>query len=134
MATVALESVTATVIDLYVYWKLGFRIKLEALLLSSSSSVVRDGRLRLGYVALRLTAIFNDSVAWQHLELTVGILERGPVSLDVVFVEDSTTRQHLIGSTAAVLSTEERMGLTGGLELIDFVDLKVGFLETSSML
>jgi len=27
---IAIESVTATVIDLYVYWKLGFRIKLEA--------------------------------------------------------------------------------------------------------
>jgi len=38
----ALESVTATVIDLYVYWKPGFRIKLEALRLSILS-VGRDG-------------------------------------------------------------------------------------------
>ena len=29
-ATIALESVTATVIDLYVYWKPGFVIRLEA--------------------------------------------------------------------------------------------------------
>jgi len=32
---IALESVTATVIDLYVYWKPGFRVRLEALLSSS---------------------------------------------------------------------------------------------------
>jgi len=40
-ATVALESVTATVIeiDLYVYWKPGFRIKLEALLSTGLSAV-----------------------------------------------------------------------------------------------
>jgi len=56
------------------------------------------------------------SAAWHLLELTVGVLETGPVSLDVLFVctfvNASATRQH-------VLRTKKRMGLTGRLELID---------------
>jgi len=46
-ATAVLESVTATVIaiDLYVYWKPGFRIKLEALL--SSGRSIRRQQLNL---------------------------------------------------------------------------------------
>jgi len=40
VSMLGLESVTATVIDLYVYWKPGFRVRLEALLSSSPS---RDG-------------------------------------------------------------------------------------------
>jgi len=48
MATITLESVTATVIDLYTYWKPGFRIKLEALL-SSSLSAGGFGFNRPGY-------------------------------------------------------------------------------------
>ena len=39
ISTVALESVTAAMINLYAYWKPGFRIKLEAWL---SSSLSRD--------------------------------------------------------------------------------------------
>jgi len=39
MATVELESVTTTVIDLYVYWKLGFMLNLEAWLSTGLSAV-----------------------------------------------------------------------------------------------
>ena len=46
--TIALESVTVTVIEFYVCWKPGFRIKLEASL-SSSLSAVGFGINRLGY-------------------------------------------------------------------------------------
>ena len=79
-ATVAIEAVTATVIDLYVYWKPGFMLKLEAWLAS--------------VLVLEEVYVINDSIAWHHLE-----------------------------STAVVLSTEERMGLTRRLEWIAVVDL-----------
>ena len=68
----ALESVTATVIDLYAHWKPGFRFKLEA---SLSSGLRFNG---LGYKDLipRQPQLewsvcwrggFNDSITWQHL-------------------------------------------------------------------
>jgi len=50
---IAIESVTATVIDLYVYWKPGFMLDLEA------------WRSAIGF----------DSTAWFQLESTIGGLE-----------------------------------------------------------
>jgi len=50
-ATVAIESVTATVINLYVYWKPGFMLNLEAW--------------------LSLAVKFNGSMTRQQLRLTV---------------------------------------------------------------
>jgi len=82
-ATAVLESVTATVIaiDLYVYWKPGFRIKLEALLSSGVSAV-----------GLELKC--NNSTAWLQLESTVGGLELDWTRDDIRFgVNDSITRQ-----------------------------------------
>jgi len=80
-ATIAFESVTATVIkiDLYVYWKPGFRVKLEALL-SSSLSVVREGNT-LGSNDSRESIApvgfkFNDLTnTWQPVISLVGDLD-----------------------------------------------------------
>ena len=60
---IALESVTATVIDLYVYWKPGFRIKLEASL-AANLSVGRDGS------GLGSSVGFKDLTAWQRRQMT----------------------------------------------------------------
>jgi len=83
VATVAIESVTATVIDLYVYWKPGFMLKLEAWL-ATSLSVGRDGS------GLGSSIGFKDLTTWQRQQ--IGNLELLDSTLVVLGINDSMTR------------------------------------------
>jgi len=98
---IALESVTATVIDLYVSWKPGFRIKLEALLSSGLLAVGFEfnesttglqlespvGGLSLTGDDIKLGS--NDSVTQQQqLKLTVDLLDDLMGSVDVGIVSE----------------------------------------------
>jgi len=85
-ATVALESVTATVIeiDLYVYWKPGFRIKLEASL-AANLSVGRDGS------GLGSSIGFKDLTTWQRRQMTqeqVIVLGFNVLALDSAVIKE----------------------------------------------
>jgi len=63
--TIDLESVTATVIDLYVYWKPGFMLNLEAWRSLGLSAVGVTGVSMLGLESVTVTVI-NLYVCWKR--------------------------------------------------------------------
>jgi len=105
----ALESVTATVIDLFVYWKPGFRIKLEALFssrgrntrLGSDDSITSEigcfdidsvNRLVLVGFEFDLTVVgFNTLNAWIQLKtLAVGSVKSKAINFKGLGLESVT--------------------------------------------
>jgi len=121
MATIAIaiESVTATVIDLYVYWKPGFVIRLEAW--------------------LSAVGFEFDSTAWFQLESTIGGLEldwaRGDIRLGL---NDLITqqRQQMSSSLARVRESIFNDSIAWQWRqqtvAVQFPDSTVGFLDTSA--
>ena len=136
--TVALESVTATVIDLYVYWKLGFRIQLVALL-SSILSVGRDawqqqqiGKLELLDLTLVVLEI-NDSMKAQEQLLGFNVLTLDAAAKSTAWLETLANRFNagintVIGLVDLTVGVLDRVSETGCFD-VDIDKAAVGSLD-----